>query len=267
MILNDRKSFVRNIIYTTGSVIGIKNNFEEIVNCIVKGDKKKLASLCIYPIKRDYPLPDIENAKQMIAYFDTLFDRSYRRNLAKEKLEDKEYHGWRGYSFGKGTLWIYDSLYAVDYSSAKEKRKLDRLRRKEMQSLNVEMRDGSWKPYACYKDITKMAYIRIDAKDGFTFRLARYGAGLKASDMPDFIMYGKLSDNWGDVSSEKGNITSFLEPSLGFYFGDEKGDSIMIDASVFEMAEDGTFASYWDREKINECHWLWPCYWLDEMKK
>lgn len=79
MILNDRKSFVRNIIYTTGSVIGIKNNFEEIVNCIVKGNKKKLASLCIYPIKRDYPLPDIENAKQMIAYFDTLFDRSYRR--------------------------------------------------------------------------------------------------------------------------------------------------------------------------------------------
>lgn len=79
MILNDRKSFVRNIIYTTGSVIGIKNNFEEIVNCIVNGDKKKLASLCIYPIKRDYPQPDIENAKQMIAYFDTLFDRSYRR--------------------------------------------------------------------------------------------------------------------------------------------------------------------------------------------
>lgn len=55
------------------------NNIEEIVNCIVKGDKKKLASLCIYPIKRDYPLPDIENAKQMIAYFDTLFDKSYRR--------------------------------------------------------------------------------------------------------------------------------------------------------------------------------------------
>lgn len=41
----------------------------------------------------------------------------------------------------------------------------------------------------------------------------------------------------------------------------------MIDASVFEMAEDGTFASYWDREKINERHWLRPCYWLDEMKK
>lgn len=249
----------------TSTVEEGSNNIQEIVSSIVKGDKKKLASLCVYPITRCYPLPDIENAQQMVTYFDTLFDRSYRKRLAKEKIEDKVSHGWRGYSLGKETLWIYDSLYAVDYSSAKEKRKLDRLRREEMRSLNAEMRGDGWMPYACYKDLTEDAYIRIDVDKASKFRLARYGAGLKASDIPNLIMYGKLSDNWGDVSSEKGNITSFLEPSLAFYFSDEK-ENITINASVFEMAEDSTFAMYWDREKFKECHWLKPCYWLEEIK-
>lgn len=242
------------------------NNIQEIVSSIVNGDKIRLASLSSYPIMRKYPLPDIENARQMVAYFDTLFDRSYRKMLAKEKLDDKEAHGWRGFSLGKGTLWIYDSLYAVDYSSAKEKRKLDRLRRKEMKSLNVRMRNGGWTPYACYKDLTDKSYVRIDANEDSIFRLAIYDAGLKASDMPEFIIYGKLFDNWKDVSSEEGYITSELEPSLRFSFSNGT-ETIEIGASVFELEEDGALPMYWNSDKFERCHWLKPCRWPDEMKK
>lgn len=252
--------------HSASEISGDTCNIQNIMNSIVKGDKQRFASLCRYPIERDYPLPDIENAEQMVEYFDTLFDRSYRRELAKETTDDKVNHGWRGYSLNKETLWIYDSLYAVHYSSPKEKRKLNRLRNKEMQTLNTKMRGKGWKPYACYKDITDNAYIRIDAKGAYDFRLAIYNTGLKASDLPKTIKYGKLSDNWGRVSSEDGHMTAFREPSLCFYFGKGK-DCVCIYASVFIYNEDGTVDMFWENDESKKSHRLKPCYWLDEIKK
>lgn len=232
----------------------------------MNGDKKRFASLCLYPIKRNYPLHEIENAQQMEAYFDTMFDMSYRKMLAKETADDKENHGWRGFAIGKGTVWIYDSVYAVSYYSAKERRELDRLAKKEMETLNPKMRGKGWKPYACYKDITGKNYVRIDVKGSYKYRLAVYGAKPKASSAPKVIMYGKLSDNWGEVSAEEGVLTAYLEPSLLFVFGNKK-DTVTIDAADTDIDEDGTVKMSFGNDDLSKCHKLKPCFWMDEIKK
>ena len=98
------------------------NNIEAIMKCIADGDAKGLAKLTLYPLKRVYPLKDIENEEQMIAYFDVLFDDYVRKTMRNASVNDWHEYGWRGYLFKDGMLRTSPEwLYAVYYESAKEK--------------------------------------------------------------------------------------------------------------------------------------------------
>ena len=79
-------------------------------------------------------------------------------------------------------------------------------------------------------------------------------------------MYGKLSDNWGEVSAEEGVLTAYLEPSLLFVFGNKK-DTVTIDAADTNIDEDGTVKMSFGNDDLSKCHKLKPCFWMDEIKK
>ena len=66
----------------------IRNNIKAIMKCIADGDAKGLAKLTTYPLKRNYPLKDIENEEQMIAYFDVLFDDSVKEVMRNASVSD-----------------------------------------------------------------------------------------------------------------------------------------------------------------------------------
>lgn len=230
---------------------------ESVVRSVVDGDKKELASLCVYPIERRYPLHDIENAGQMEEYFDILFDKSFRKRLESVKPEDWGLVGWRGYCLWQGEMWVSEDflLYSVNYSSPEEQRLFWKLVEEDMASLNKELRGGGWRPYSCYKDVTDGSVMRIDVKDGDVtkYRLARYGKGCKASDSPDVLMSGDVS-----VTGSMG--ACFHE------FGNVKGDSISFGDIDFSKDEDGTMQMNWRNGGVVETHRIKKCYWLDEMR-
>lgn len=235
-------------------ISGSGKNLQVIVSSIVKGDKKQLASLCIYPIRRTYPLHDIENGKQMEAYFDVMFDKTFRKRMESITANDWDNAGWRGYTVGSGELWVYDSLYAVNYSSPEEQRMLRARVQTDLKSINASLRGKGWKPYSCYKDCTDGSVIRIDVKgdDERDYRLAKYGKGRKPSDMPDVLMYGTVSIN--------GSMSYCYHE-----FCNEQGDSISFGDIFYDAGDDGTIEMDWKDGRMTEHHRIRKCYWLDEM--
>lgn len=232
-----------------------EENLRVILRSIANGDKRRLASLCIYPISRKYPLHDIENAGQMEAYFDVMFDKPFRNRVAGFLDKDSfDMMGWRGDCIGNGEMWIYDSLYAVNYSSPEERRLLKTQVRMEMESLDNDLRGNEWQPYSCYKDCSDTSIIRIDVKgkDRTVYRLAGYVKGQKSYDKPAVLMYGTVSFN-GSMNYR------FHE------FANNQGDTISFGDIIYDANADSTIEMKWKHGRMEEHHWIKKCYWLDEL--
>lgn len=231
-----------------------KRHLRDIISSIVNGNKKKLASLCRYPICRPYPLHDIESREQMEAYFNVMFDKAFRKRMKNITDDDWDNRGWRGYSIGSGELCVYDSLCAVNYSSPKEQRMLRARVKMDLKSINASLRGKGWKPYFCYRDCTDGSVIRIDVKEDYEreYRLAKYDKGSQPSDMPDVLMYGTVSMN--------GSMHYRYHE-----FCNEQGDSISFGDIFCDPDDDGTIEMKWENERMTEYHRIKKCYWLDEI--
>lgn len=231
-------------------------HLQEIINSIVKGNKKKLASLCLYPIRRSYPLHDIKNAKEMERYFHTIFDKHFRKWLKDRGIEGWGYNGRQRPGFTcHGEMWVYGLIYDVRYSSAKEQKNRQKLMKQELNSLHKSLRGEGWYPYFCYKDINDGSVMRIDRNDYYGLRFAKYKKGRKSSDLPDKIMYG--TEYVGTAGPRD------------FEFDNAQGDSIFIHDEVnfgepFLTTNELTIESY-GRDKYE--HEIRKFYWLDEMRK
>lgn len=173
-----------------------------ILEAIAKGDKQMFAKMASYPLSRRYPLPDIENEAQMVRYFDTLFDKQFRQQIAKLDSNSWDYVGWRGAMILNGEVWDTGSWIIVNYSSPLEQRHAEYLKKKDMARLHPSLR-GNWEPYACYRLDGKAfpdfeySYARVDAstdhnpEDYPTYRVAVFKKGSNASAPPAIVLLGE----------------------------------------------------------------------------
>lgn len=232
-----------------------KKHLRDIISSIVNGNKKKLASLCIYPIRREYPLPDIENSAQMEKYFNVIFDKSFRKWLKDIGEEGWSYNGLNHFGFTcSGEMRVSELLYEVNYLSEREQKKRRKLITEEINSLHKSLR-GGWMPFFCYKEVKDGSVIRIDRKED-KFRLAKYNKGRKASDLPDLIVYGKVIASSGgplyyDFANAEGDSISFC-------------DNVNYDDGLFLNRNGVVTIEYYGRIKCY--NGMKKCYWLDEMK-
>ena len=173
-----------------------------ILEAIANGDKQMFAKMVSYPLWRRYPLPDIENEEQMVRYFDTLFDKQFRQQIAKLDSNSWDYVGWRGAMILHGKIWDTGSWIIVNYSSPLEQRHAEYLKKKDMARLHPSLR-GNWEPYDCYRLDGKefpdfeYSYARVDAstdhnpEDFPTYRVAVFKKGSNASDPPAIVLLGE----------------------------------------------------------------------------
>lgn len=175
---------------------------QKIIEAIANGDKQLFAQMVSYPLERRYPLHNIENEEQMIRYFDTLFDVSFR-----EKVSKFDSNSWGCLPGGRGWMLyeceiIADPRIIVDYLSPLEQSHAEYLRKKDMARLHKSLQ-GEWQPYACflidasgYPDF-EYSYARIDVinadDEDAVFRLALYQKGENASAKPSLVMFGQRS--------------------------------------------------------------------------
>lgn len=215
---------------------------KRLTECIVNGDARQLASLvCSYPFSRPYPLKDIENKKQMIAYFDILFDDNIKNMLRRSSAEDWDNGGWRGYCFGSGLIWASpDSLEGVNYMSAKEKALYKMTVKKEIASLHQSLRKKGIRPFNCYQDQTDGSILRIDG-DKDMYRLTLYRKGTSLSGTPDVCAYGTM-----EIEGSMGlKCFTFNDKQTKYEFDDDS-EELIISVSGEEK----------ERHNLKKCYWL-----------
>ena len=257
-------------------ISGSTNNIIPIMKSIAEGDARKLASLCSFPLERKYPLHDIVNSSDLIRRFNQVFDNDFRSKMKKSKPSDWHSYGWRGYYYGEEyLLWVYDSLYVIDYYSPQEMNLYEQLVKKEMGSLHESMRGQGWHPFACFKDKTDGSIIRVDIKARKTkkkenfhidpvaltypqlqpfklrgdeeFRLAIYPKGTNLEGKPQMLLDGYV---------EVGGSANYMD----YIFKNDNGIEIKFGDNYFE--EDKQLLNRKD-SKGESSHEITSCYWLD----
>lgn len=260
------------------NVSGSTEHIGAIMKSIADGDAKTLASLTKYPIERRYPLRNIISSSDMLKRFDLVFDQKFRDRMKSSKASDWHSYGWRGYSMGDdNALWVYDSLYAINYYSEQEQALYDQLVKKEMGSLHKSLRGDGWFPFCCYKNKTDGSIVRVDIrarkmlkeenlhKDGVAlqypqlqafkvrgdeeFRLSIYPKGTALKGKPQTVMSGYV-----DIGGSA-NMMDYVFKKGDFKF--EFGDSFYEDGKqILMIKKDGNETQ----------HEIESCYWLDLIK-
>ena len=194
--------------------ITIGRRHQMLIEAIAKGNKQQFADLVVYPVRRTSPIPDIENKEQMVSYFDTLFDKSFRERIAHLDSNSWEEIGWRGWMLLNGEIWDTEPGIVINYSSPLEQQYAQELENKDMARVHPSLR-GSWKPYDCYLlDCSEFPFLdysfaRLDESTNQgqyeepQYRLAIYRKGAGPSDRPSIVLMGKR------VIEGSANIVSF----------------------------------------------------------
>ena len=257
------------------NVSGSTEYIRTIMKSIADGDAKTLASLTKYPIERRYPLRNIISSSDMLKRFDLVFDQKFRDRMKSSKASDWHGYGWRGYSMGDdNALWVYDSLYAINYYSAQEQALYDQLVKKEMGSLHKSLRGDGWFPFCCYKNKTDGSIVRVDIRARKMLKeenLHKDGVALQYPQLQAFKIRGdeefRLSI-YPQINNldEKPQITSIGHVEIGgsanmmdyvFKNGNiefEFGDSFYEEGKQFLMIK---------KEGKETQHEIESCYWLD----
>lgn len=152
---------------TFGQNNGLKKeqiqSIQKLINTFKAKDKAKIADLISYPLRRQYPLKDVQNKNDLINRFDDIFDKDFLDKVAKSKISDWSEVGWRGIMFDDGALWINDDgkIVTVNYQSSKEKQLLVNAIQADNNQLPKSLQDFEKPAYLIF---TKNYKIRIDEK-------------------------------------------------------------------------------------------------------
>lgn len=220
----------------------------QVVEAVSNGDAHSFAGNISYPLVRPYPLRNIEDSVQMVAYYPILVDDSLRNVVAKSDRKDWSEAGWRGWTLDAGQyLWIDEKVYAIPYLSATEKAMLDVAIARDMETLAPDLRKG-WSPEYCLVGTTDGTLYRVDhnLKDG-KYRMLVYNKGTKLGNKPSAILQGEMSTE----GTEANRVFTFRASNGDFmeYLYDDSGEG----ASLTYTAKGG-------KERNID---VTPVYWLD----
>ncbi len=228
----------------------VPSTVKGVVDAVAADDSVSFAKLVSYPLHRPYPLRDISTPEEMTSYYKTLVDDSLRNVISHSTSKEWNEEGWRGWTLDNGQyIWVDESVYAVDYVSAAERREHKRLAESEMSSLHKNLRKG-WRPRLCLIDSTTGRIYRVDraeeskAKDR-EYRLAIYANNHKLHDTPEASYSGALSEE-GTAESP---VYVFVAPG---------GRHIILD----EMPADSPYPRIFDGDD-DPGHELRRAYWRD----
>ncbi|KAF2336488.1 hypothetical protein [Flavobacterium daemonense] len=160
----------------------------------VKDNKKEaLADLVVYPLNREYPIPDIIDKADFIKRYDEVFDANFKDEIIKSNPEKNWYDmGLRGTMLDKGSIWldVDGRLTAVNYLSKFE---ID-LRKKLIAAQKNDLHESIayFQTPICILETEKFI-IRIDDLGKNNYRFVSWPVGKKMSEKPYMILSsGKL---------------------------------------------------------------------------
>ena len=187
-------------------------NVNNIITLFKQKNIDKIVSITNFPLRREYPIPNIENEKELKKRFNEVFDKILIDKIANSKMNQWSEVGWRGTMFERGILWI-DSysgrITAVNYQSEFEKKLIKDLIAKEKEDLHISLKDFE---SPTYKIKSKNYLIRIDELSNGKYRYASWKTGKKESSEPDIVLKNGMLEFSGSggnhvITFTNGNYT------------------------------------------------------------
>lgn len=152
-------------------------------------NKEAVAEMVFYPLKREYPIPDVVDKADFINRYSEIFDTTLKNEITKsDPGKNWSDMGWRGIMLNKGNVWMdFDGrLTSVNYQSQAEidlKKKLNDAQKKELDSSIAFFQ----KPICVLE--TEKFRIRIDNLGNENYRYVSWPIDKAMSEKPDLIIY------------------------------------------------------------------------------
>lgn len=165
-----------------------KKVITDFINYFKNNDREEIALLVSYPLKREYPIPEVKDREKFLRRFDEIFDSKLIAMIViSNPSKDWSAVGWRGIMLGNGSVWIdYDgTLIAVNYQSDAEVNKKAELIEFEKANLHSSVKQFS-NPICIL--LTKKYKIRIDEMSNGKYRYASWKITAPMIDKPDIII-------------------------------------------------------------------------------
>ena len=183
---------------------------EYFVDCIRTADIDNLDSITVYPIRRRYPIPPINNKQELKNRYSEIFDEKLTSLITSSNMKEEWSDvGVKGISFSYGIVWLNldGNFIALNNDSDKEK--------------DIEKKLIEYEKELLYNDLNKFAkpihtietdslIIRVDLLENGNYRYASWSKNSDLSDKPNLVI------NNGEVIY-KGN-------SGGEYYSFKKGE-------------------------------------------
>jgi len=162
-----------------------------------------LLALISYPLKRQYPIPDIKNEAEFINRFDEVFNDELVAAITASNINtDWDSVGWRGIMLNNGVMWVDTGgkIIGINSGTSKEQALAKSLIEDDKQSLHSSVNNFE-KPVLDWK--TANYHIRVDDLGDHNYRYASWGINKKSSDKPDVVLLNgdiKFSGSGGNHS-------------------------------------------------------------------
>jgi hypothetical protein len=159
-----------------------------VVEAFIKNDKDEIINSIFYPLRRQYPIPNINNRHEMAERYNQVFD-THITNLIKNSSIENSWQdvGWRGISLDSGSVWIdYDGkIIGINHQSLQEKEMRNNIINEMKNNLHESLKDFNEPILLCE---TENYSVRIDMLYNNNYRLALWTKGKNQTENPDIIL-------------------------------------------------------------------------------
>ena len=166
-----------------------KASISNFIEAIKSKDLVKLMPHISFPIKREFPLPDIKNEVEFIYRYNELFDDSITKVIANSNV-DKDWSkvGWRGFMLHNGDVWIQEvdyKLSGLNLQSKAEREKRMAIIKHDKATIYPAIKDYE-SPVMVIQ--TGKRYVRIDEMKDEVYRASVWPANASTSAKPELIL-------------------------------------------------------------------------------
>lgn len=166
----------------------ISKSIQNLKEYIQTDHREKVAELIAYPLKRQYPIPDVKDGVDFLSRYHQIFDDKLISSISESSVEDDWAEvGWRGVMFSDGLIWMDDDgkIYGINYQSAFEKRWRSDLIDSIQSSVHPSLSDMLC-PIFTWQ--TQQFEIRVDKLENGSYRYASWSLWDHQFQVPDLIL-------------------------------------------------------------------------------
>lgn len=186
--------YITCIIFSTHLAISqdLKPEYQKFIKGFItnvkSNNKEGVAAFISFPLRRDYPIPNVKNKADFLKRYDQIFDATLKNEIIKSNpAKDWSEVGWRGIMLNQGTLWIDTDgkIISINYQSQAEKDFKNKLIAAGKAKLHPSIAKFKAPEYILE---TSKFRIRIDDLGNNKYRYASWSIKQKMSEKPDLVI-------------------------------------------------------------------------------